>query len=247
MSSTCSRLLLAANGGRLGGRGGGRGRGAAHPRAAAHVPASAARDGAWAPTRSPRSWVTATAAYMYQRRTLARPLDTPAGRTALAVPSSALGALFAANVPTGFFRPVVMALLVGVALLVAVRPSFGVRRPEAAVTRRRRIAAVLLAARRDRLLRRGVRPRRRHLPDHLLHHAAGHAVPGERGHGEGRQRLVQPGRARGVRLAGQRAVGPRAGHGRGEHRGGRARFTDRAQAGLGLRPAWCWWSWWRGW
>ncbi|WP_371578789.1 TSUP family transporter [Streptomyces sp. NBC_01314] len=87
---------------------------------------------------------TATAAYMYQRRTrLDRSILLPAA--ALAVPSSALGALFAANVPTGLFRPAVMALLVGVALLVAVKPSFGVRHPEAAVTRRRRIAAVLLA------------------------------------------------------------------------------------------------------
>ncbi|WP_216587242.1 TSUP family transporter [Streptomyces brasiliscabiei] len=63
---------------------------------------------------------------------------------ALAVPAGALGALFAANVPAGYFRPVVMALLVGVALLVAVKPSFGVRYTETAVTRRRRITAVLL-------------------------------------------------------------------------------------------------------
>ncbi|UUU23516.1 hypothetical protein [Streptomyces sp. DSM 40750] len=38
-----------------------------------------------------------------------------------------------------------MALLFGVALLVAVKPSFGVQRLEAAVTRRRRVTALLLA------------------------------------------------------------------------------------------------------
>ncbi|MEI5524705.1 TSUP family transporter [Streptomyces brasiliscabiei] len=87
---------------------------------------------------------TAAAAHLYQRRVrLDRSILLPAA--ALAAPAGALGALFAANVPAGYFRPVVMALLVGVALLVAVRPSFGVRHTETAVTRRRRITAVLLA------------------------------------------------------------------------------------------------------
>ncbi|WP_309031539.1 sulfite exporter TauE/SafE family protein [Streptomyces alfalfae] len=87
---------------------------------------------------------TATAAYMYQRRTrLDRSVLLPAA--ALAVPFGALGALSAASVPTGYFRPVIMALLVAVALFVAFKPSFGVQRTETVVTRRRRVTAILLA------------------------------------------------------------------------------------------------------
>lgn len=88
---------------------------------------------------------TATAAYMYQRRTrLDRSVLVPAA--ALAVPFGALGALSAASVPTGYFRPVIMALLISVALFVAFKPSFGVQQTErGVVTRRRRIATILLA------------------------------------------------------------------------------------------------------
>ncbi|WP_330289929.1 sulfite exporter TauE/SafE family protein [Streptomyces sp. NBC_00576] len=87
---------------------------------------------------------TATAAYMYQRRTrLDRSVLVPAA--ALAVPFGALGALSAASVPTGYFRPVIMALLISVALFVAFRPSFGVQQTERIVTRRRRIGTILLA------------------------------------------------------------------------------------------------------
>ncbi|MEZ3179647.1 TSUP family transporter [Streptomyces pimonensis] len=87
---------------------------------------------------------TATAAYMYQRRTrLDRSILVPAA--VLAVPFGALGALSAASVPTDYFRPVIMALLVSVALFVAFRPSFGVQRTDMVVTRGRRVTAILLA------------------------------------------------------------------------------------------------------
>jgi uncharacterized protein len=87
---------------------------------------------------------TATAAYMYQRRTrLDRSILVPAA--VLAIPFGALGALSAASVPTNYFRPVIMALLVSVALFVAFKPSFGMQQMEIAVTRRRRIGVILLA------------------------------------------------------------------------------------------------------
>ncbi|MGQ4732197.1 MULTISPECIES: sulfite exporter TauE/SafE family protein [Streptomyces] len=87
---------------------------------------------------------TATAAYMYQRRTkLDRKVLLPAA--GLAVPFGALGALSASSVPTSYFRPVIMGLLISVALFVAFRPSFGVQQRDMVVTPRRRTAAILIA------------------------------------------------------------------------------------------------------
>jgi uncharacterized membrane protein YfcA len=87
---------------------------------------------------------TATAAYVYQRRTrLDRSVLVPAA--ALAIPFGALGALSASSFPTAYFRPVIMALLVSVALFVAFKPSFGVQQTNTTVTRHRRIAAIILA------------------------------------------------------------------------------------------------------
>ncbi|MGW6585091.1 sulfite exporter TauE/SafE family protein [Streptomyces globisporus] len=87
---------------------------------------------------------TATAAYMYQRRTeLDRSVLLPAA--GLAVPFGALGALSASSVPTTYFRPVIMGLLITVALFVAFRPSFGVQQRTILVTARRRNTAILVA------------------------------------------------------------------------------------------------------
>ncbi len=87
---------------------------------------------------------TATAAYMYQRRTkLDRKVLLPAA--GLAIPFGALGALSASSVPTSYFRPVIMGLLISVALFVAFRPSFGVQQRDVVVTPRRRTAAILIA------------------------------------------------------------------------------------------------------
>lgn len=87
---------------------------------------------------------TSSAAVSYARRTR---IDwrTVAPATAMAVVCSGLGALTAASVPTGAFRPVTMLLLLLVLAFVVLRPSFGTVVQDRAVTRRRRIAALLLA------------------------------------------------------------------------------------------------------
>lgn len=87
---------------------------------------------------------TTTAAVMYARRTeLDRSVVLPAA--GLAVPSAALGALSAASVPTHWFRPVIMVLLVSVALFVAFRPDFGVQSLQSATSTRRRMGVIAVA------------------------------------------------------------------------------------------------------
>src|SRR5438094_944976 len=87
---------------------------------------------------------TSTAAVTYARRTpVDRRVVLPAA--ALAVLCAGLGALSAASLPTRYFRPVIMVLLISVALFVAFRPSFGSEAASEAVSRRRRIATTLLA------------------------------------------------------------------------------------------------------
>ena len=64
---------------------------------------------------------------------------------ALAVCFAGLGALSAASLPTRYFRPLIMVLLLSVAVFVAVRPSFGAHTGGLEVTRRRRLVTTLLA------------------------------------------------------------------------------------------------------
>ncbi|WP_338677576.1 TSUP family transporter [Streptomyces sp. SCSIO 30461] len=88
---------------------------------------------------------TAVAAVTYGRRTkLPRSLALPAAL--MAVPAAGFGALTASAVPDSWFRPVVMALLIGVAAFVTLRPSFGSVIEDAdVITRRRRLMAVAFA------------------------------------------------------------------------------------------------------
>ncbi|GAA3773346.1 TSUP family transporter [Streptomyces phyllanthi] len=87
---------------------------------------------------------TAVAAVTYARRTkLPRSVAVPAAL--LAVPAAGCGALAASEVPADWFRPVVMALLVAVAVFVAMRPKFGALQDTDIVTRRRRLTAIAIA------------------------------------------------------------------------------------------------------
>jgi uncharacterized membrane protein YfcA len=87
---------------------------------------------------------TTTAAVTYLRRTR---IDLVIAGTAggLALVFAGLGALSAAHVPTAWFRPVIMAMLLAVALFVAFKPAFGAVQGGTAPTMRRRIAAAVLA------------------------------------------------------------------------------------------------------
>jgi hypothetical protein len=87
---------------------------------------------------------TTTAAITYARRTK---LDwrTLFGAAALAVVCSGLGALSASSVPTSYFRPAVMAMLLAVAVFVLVKPSFGAIQQELEPTTNRRVIALLVA------------------------------------------------------------------------------------------------------
>ncbi|WP_084557021.1 TSUP family transporter [Hamadaea tsunoensis] len=87
---------------------------------------------------------TASAAVTYARRTgidwkVARPA------AALAVVTAGLGALFAGSVPAGAYRPVILAVLVGVAVFVTFRPQLGLA-PDPAKRTRVRVAAMILLA-----------------------------------------------------------------------------------------------------
>ncbi|QPP05841.1 TSUP family transporter [Streptomyces bathyalis] len=87
---------------------------------------------------------TTVAAVTFARRTkLDRSVALPAA--ALAVPAAGFGAVSASSVPADWFRPVVMALLVSVAVFVALRPRFGAAEGRDAVSRRRRMAVIALA------------------------------------------------------------------------------------------------------
>lgn len=87
---------------------------------------------------------TTTAAVTYLRRTkIDRRMALIAG--GLAVVSAGTGAACAAGVPTRYFRPVIMAMLVAVAVFVAVRPRFGTAEDGRLVTPARRAAAIGIA------------------------------------------------------------------------------------------------------
>ncbi|MFJ8011109.1 TSUP family transporter [Streptomyces sp. NPDC096339] len=87
---------------------------------------------------------TTVAAVTYARRTkLPHSVALPAAL--LAVPAAGFGALSASMVPKDWFRPVVMALLVAVAVFVAMRPRFGAVEGEGMVGRRRRILVIAFA------------------------------------------------------------------------------------------------------
>jgi uncharacterized protein len=87
---------------------------------------------------------TTVAAVTYARRTkLPKSVALPAGL--LAVPAAAVGALSASQVPKDWFRPLVMALLVAVAVFVTLRPTFGAVAGAENVTRRRRLLVIALA------------------------------------------------------------------------------------------------------
>ncbi|MFV2120884.1 TSUP family transporter [Streptomyces sp. Act-28] len=87
---------------------------------------------------------TAVAAVTYARRTrLDRSIALPAA--GLAVPAAGFGALSASALPADWFRPVIMALLIAVAVFVAARPAFGALQDADAVSRRRRLFVVALA------------------------------------------------------------------------------------------------------
>lgn len=84
---------------------------------------------------------TSVAAVTYARRTK---LDRSVALSAagLAIPSAGVGALSASSLPSDWFRPLIMALLIGVAAFVTLRPSFGsVIETADAVSRRRRLMA----------------------------------------------------------------------------------------------------------
>ncbi|MFI8828729.1 TSUP family transporter [Streptomyces sp. NPDC053431] len=88
---------------------------------------------------------TTVAAATYARRTkLDRSVALPAAL--LAVPAAGFGALSASSLPASWFRPVIMALLIAVAVFVVLRPQFGSVVEDAdAVGSRRRLLAVALA------------------------------------------------------------------------------------------------------
>jgi len=88
---------------------------------------------------------TSVAAITYARRTK---LDRSVALSAagLAIPSAGIGALSASSLPADWFRPLIMALLVGVAAFVTLRPGFGSLIEDAdAVSRRRRLMAIGVA------------------------------------------------------------------------------------------------------
>ncbi|MEE1757971.1 MULTISPECIES: TSUP family transporter [unclassified Streptomyces] len=88
---------------------------------------------------------TSVAAVTYARRTK---LDRSVALSAagLAVPSAGIGALSASSLPADWFRPLIMALLIGVAAFVTLRPSFGsVIETADAVSGRRRLMAIGVA------------------------------------------------------------------------------------------------------
>jgi hypothetical protein len=87
---------------------------------------------------------TTSAAISFARRTK---IDwrTVLPATALAAGFAGLGALVASSIPAGAFRPVTMALLLLVLTFVVLRPSFGTVTGGADVSRRRRLAALLLS------------------------------------------------------------------------------------------------------
>ncbi|MGW1840083.1 sulfite exporter TauE/SafE family protein [Streptomyces sp. NPDC002067] len=88
---------------------------------------------------------TTAAAVTYARKT---PVDL---RTALRIGLTALagslgGAFFAAGINSAVLRPLIMVILLGVLAFVLLRPSFGTASaPSGPVTRRRVLAAILLA------------------------------------------------------------------------------------------------------
>jgi len=86
---------------------------------------------------------TSSAAVAYARRTT---IDwrTTAPAAVLATVFAGLGALVAASIPAGAFRPVTMVLLLLVLAFVVLRPSFGTVARDETVSRRRRVAALLL-------------------------------------------------------------------------------------------------------
>ncbi|MFI6054542.1 TSUP family transporter [Streptomyces violascens] len=87
---------------------------------------------------------TAVAAVTYARRTkLDLSVAVPAGL--LAVPAAGFGALSASQLPTAWFRPLVMALLIAVAAFVTMRPTFGAVEGADSVTRRRRLFVIAVA------------------------------------------------------------------------------------------------------
>jgi uncharacterized membrane protein YfcA len=84
---------------------------------------------------------TSTAAVTYGRRTkIDWRVAVLAG--ALAVVFAGLGAACASSVPTQYFRPAVIVLLLGVALLVTLRPGFGTIQSEREPSRRKRAATL---------------------------------------------------------------------------------------------------------
>jgi uncharacterized membrane protein YfcA len=87
---------------------------------------------------------TSTAAVTYGRRTK---LDwrTLGPAALLAVVCSGLGALSASLVPTAYFRPIIMAMLLAVALFVVFRPQFGTLQRDLEPATHRRVIALLLA------------------------------------------------------------------------------------------------------
>ncbi|MFJ8691655.1 TSUP family transporter [Streptomyces roseolilacinus] len=87
---------------------------------------------------------TTVAAVTYARRTrLDRSVALPAA--GLAVPAAGFGALSASSLPADWFRPVIMALLIAVAVFVSTRPNFGALQDPDAVSRRRRLFVVAFA------------------------------------------------------------------------------------------------------
>ncbi|MFI6685556.1 TSUP family transporter [Streptomyces sp. NPDC050485] len=87
---------------------------------------------------------TTVAAVTYARRTkLDRSVAVPAAL--LAVPAAGFGALSASQLPTTWFRPIVMALLIAVAAFVTLRPGFGATAGADSVTRRRRLLVIAVA------------------------------------------------------------------------------------------------------
>ncbi|MFD5430134.1 TSUP family transporter [Streptomyces sp. NPDC127084] len=84
---------------------------------------------------------TTIAAVTYARRTkLDRSIALPAA--GLAIPAAGVGALSASSLPAAWFRPVIMALLIAVAIFVSLRPGFGAVQESELVSRRRKLAVI---------------------------------------------------------------------------------------------------------
>jgi uncharacterized protein len=83
---------------------------------------------------------TSSAAILYARRTkIDWRVTAPAAGLALVV--AGIGAYFAGNIPAGVYRPIVLAVLVGVALFVTFRPTMGtIAHPEKRTNPRAAIA-----------------------------------------------------------------------------------------------------------